>query len=660
MSGLFGKSKHTSTAAEQLSNMSIQTSGYGRCIPVVYGKNRVAANLVYYDDFRAIARTEKQKTGKGGGGSTQTNTTYTYTASVILGLCEGPVSVGRVWIDKEEYANPGKMGFTVMTGAAAQSPWTFLTSKHPDKAVGYGSTAYAARAAMDLGDNAAIKNHSFEITGFCQIANQNGDVNPADVIFDMLTHSIHGMNFPIASIDAAALNNYKAYANAAGLHVSAAIEDQKQGIEVLKNLLECTNSMALWSDGKLRILPFGDVDIGNWQASSTPQYALTVDDFLGRDDPILARRKTSADAYNSVKVKFKDRAEPLNYSENVAEASDLAMQDLYGIREASEFNADFISEKDAAQLLAQILLQKYVAIRNEYEFKLGWRYTRLEPGDLVTLTEPGLGLNNTPVRITSIEEDSEGELTVIAVDWPNGIATAVAYPAPPRDGAGGGFNMAADPGNCNTPVIFEPPGDLTGGRLQVWIGASGGDNWGGCEIHASRDNISYSLTGKITAPARHGTITTAITSLSNTIAVDLTASQGALISVLTADANNWQTLSYLDGELISYQTATLTSANRYSLSTVKRGLYSTQAKNHAANSKFMRLDDAVAVIDLERWNKGETIYLKFLSFNAFGQSLQDPALVNPITYKILGTGLTTWKAPASCAIAITDTMPITE
>ncbi|MDR1841589.1 MAG: phage tail protein, partial [Holophagales bacterium] len=357
-------------------------------------------------------------------------------------------------------------------------------------------------------------------------ASNGGDANPADVIFDMLTHPIHGMNFPPGAIDSAALADYRAYASAASLLVSAAYEEQKQGIEVIKTLLECTNAMPVWSDGKLRIVPLGDQDIkdgdGNilWQANSTPLYALNSDDFLGSDDPVRVKRNTSADAYNSVKIKFSDRA--LEYAENVVEASDLAMQDLYGIRDASEFNADCIANIDAAQKLAQIQLQKYVGIRNEYEFNLGWRYIRLEPGDLATLTEPGLGLNNTPVRITSIEED-------------------------------------------------------------------------------------------------------------------------------------------MDGELISYQTAantgTALNPNRYNLTTIKRGLFSTQAASHAVNSKFMRLDDAVAVIDLSRWNNGETIYLKFLSFNGFGQSLQDPALVNPITYKILGTGLTTWKAPTACTIAITDTMP---
>jgi hypothetical protein len=103
MAGAFGGTNTTSTAAELLTNLSVQTSGWGRCIPVVYGRARVAAHLIYYDTFMAWPHTETQRTGKGGGGSRSESTTYTYTASVILAICEGPVQIGAVWLDKERY-----------------------------------------------------------------------------------------------------------------------------------------------------------------------------------------------------------------------------------------------------------------------------------------------------------------------------------------------------------------------------------------------------------------------------------------------------------------------------------------------------------------------------------------------------------------------------
>ncbi|MCL1908971.1 MAG: phage tail protein [Holophagaceae bacterium] len=659
MGGVFGRKTRTSTAAEQLDNMCVSTSGYGRCIPVAYGKVRVAANLIFYDDFRAIPHTETTRSGKGGGGSTHTNTTYTYRAAVILAICEGPISVGVAWVDKDIYPGPASIGLTVMNGNQSQSPWPYAISK--GKGVGYGSTAYVAHSAIDLGTSGSTKNHSFEITGFCSGANIPGDANAADVIFDMLTNTVHGMGFPPEAIDS--LTDYRAYTAAAGLYLSGCYFDQRPGLEILKNLLACTNSISVWSGGKLKIVPLGDLPIGDWQPNSTPLYALTVDDFLGQDDPVQVKRKTSADAYNSVKIKFNNRN--IAYAEDIAAADDLATQDLFGVRPAPDFGADCIASEGVAQVLAQTMLQRYVGIRNEYKFKLGWRHTFLEPGDLVTLTEPGLGLNNTPVRIVSVEEDAEGELTVTAEDWPNGIATAVAYPVPLREGEGP--NAATPPGNCNPPVIFEPPPDLTGGELQAWIGTSGGDNWGGCEIWASRDNATYSLAGRIDAPARHGSLTSTLPAFNainpdngNTLAVNLSISKGELISASQLDADHWETLCYVDGEILSFRYASLTGANRYNLTSLRRGLFGTIAGAHASDTKFMRLDDAVAQIDFARWDiaaGGETIYLKFPSFNKFGQAIQGLDEVAAVPFLLKGTSFRQLTPPSGCIIAVTTSRP---
>jgi len=49
---------------------------------------------------------------------------------------------------------------------------------------------------------------------------------------------------------------------------------------------------------------------------------------------------------------------------------------------------------------------------------LGWRYSLLEPMDIVLLTDAALGLSGAAVRITQIDEDDNGELTVTAEEIP--------------------------------------------------------------------------------------------------------------------------------------------------------------------------------------------------------------------------------------------------
>ena len=64
------------------------------------------------------------------------------------------------------------------------------------------------------------------------------------------------------------------------------------------------------------------------------------------------------------------------------------------------------------------MLQRRAYVRNAYRFKLGIRYALLEPMDIVLLTDAALGLDAAPVRITGIEEDDNGELSVTAEEIP--------------------------------------------------------------------------------------------------------------------------------------------------------------------------------------------------------------------------------------------------
>src|SRR6218665_3677462 len=55
-----------------------------------------------------------------------------------------------------------------------------------------------------------------------------------------------------------------------------------------------------------------------------------------------------------------------------------------------------------------------LAKRNRYEFNLTWRHSRLRPLRLVTLTEPALDLQRTPVRILSVEEGDDRRVSIVA------------------------------------------------------------------------------------------------------------------------------------------------------------------------------------------------------------------------------------------------------
>jgi hypothetical protein len=212
--------------------------------------------------------------------------------------------------------------------------------------------------------------------------------------------------------------------------------------------------------------------------------------------------------------------------------------------------------------------------------------------------------------------------------------------------AGEGVDTLADPGDSNAPIIFEPPAALSGGALEVWIIASGGLDWGGCQVWVSSDNATYALAGTVYRGGRQGTLTAALPSHADpdgvdTLSVDLAQSEGQLLSGTLADADNFVTLCYCDGELLSYQTATLTALYQYDLTYLRRGVYGTPINAHSAGSNFARFGPNDPSLFRYRYPQnfiGQTIYLKLPAFNIFGQQLQDLATLTADTYALTGAG----------------------
>src|SRR5436309_12243610 len=93
---------------------------------------------------------------------------------------------------------------------------------------------------------------------------------------------------------------------------------------------------------------------------------------------------------------------------------------------------------------------------------------------------------------------------------PIGVGTATLYPR--QASAGAGVETMADPGDTNPPIIFEPPPALSGGDLEVWLIASGGTDWGGCQVWLSSDGNTYALAGTLYRGARQGVLTATLPS----------------------------------------------------------------------------------------------------------------------------------------------------
>jgi hypothetical protein len=379
----------------------------------------------------------------------------------------------------------------------------------------------------------------------------------------------------------------------------------------------------------------------------TPIYDLTDLDFVddkGNKDPVQAARLDPFSLPTIQRVECLSRTN--QYVATPVEARDQSQIELYGPRVGSTIQAhEICDEVNIGPIVAQAILQRLLYVRAHFTFKLSWEYSLLDPMDIVTISDANLGLSNYPVRITTIEEDDKGLLTVTAEELTVGVSTPVLYP---NSGPSGFLpNRAVATDSINAPLIYEPPSALTGGTAQIWVGASGGGNgvcdpnWGGANVWISLDDITYSQAATLTQPLRQGFLTAALPMAkgwdsADTLSVNLAESGAALSGTSVAGAQSGATRSLVDRELLSYENATLAAPNVYNLTGLQRGIYTTSGASHSSGAAFCRLDSAVVQHPLQSQYIGRTLYFKFQSFNVFGGGVE--ALSSCIAYTYVPTG----------------------
>lgn len=666
MADWFGgnKGNDTNNPTPPETALRLQSSMQGRAKPIVWGQQRIAPNLIWYDGFQAIAIIHEAPSdggGKGGvfsgGGGQQASVSYVYAVSVAMGLCEGPIeSLLTCWQSKDIGTAAG-FGFTTFVGDYAQSPWSLLSTSYPSAALAYRGLAYAAQANLQLGSSPSLANYSFEVLStFNDAIPGLPDANARDVVIDFLTNTHYGVGFPSARIDPL-MTQYSNYTLATGMVVSVALMEQSEASGFLDALTGLTNSSPRWSNGILTIVPWGDAAITangvTYTPNVTPLYDLTDDDFVADagEEPIRIHRRPKSEQLNSVKLEYLDRES--NYDPVTIEAKDQASIDTYGLRSSELRTAHCFCDADAAQQSAMLQLNReQVAV--EYRFRLPAKFILPDVEDLFTLTYAPQSLDAQAVRIVEITENPDGSLDFFCEEF-LGTASAPLYAA--QASAGNLTNTNADPGDINTPILFEPTDELSAGTLQIWGAVSGVDTtlWGGCNVYVSYDGITYQKQpGQILGPARMGELTASLPAFTenptgqtidttNTLSVDIAASGSELSSGTQADATALNTVCYVDGEYIAYQTATLTGVGLYDLDYLVRGAYGTEAimegGAHPIGAPFCRLDAGIFRVPYDQSRIGSTIYIKFQSFNVYGGGLQDLSDLSPHTYVIAGTAL---------------------
>ena len=462
---------------------------------------------------------------------------------------------------------------------------------------------------------------------------------------------------------------------AAGLRGSLIMNSQKKASDWLQDLYTVMNAAPVWSGFHLKSIPYSEVSAaGNGGLYTAPTAAgpvaqLAAADFIAAagEAPVSIQRTALADVPNLLQVQNPNRAS--DYNAVVTSQPEQGSIAVYSLRKDSPQTLDCIQDVAVARIVLGLLVRRQNYLRNTYKFKLKAKWKLLEPMDLVTLTDPQIGLNAVPVRLTSIEEDEQYQLSCEAqpflygVNAPLAVTTTMPSPFAPA--------TQDSPANVNAPVFFEPPARLANGATQLWIALSDSDpNYGGCQVYVSTDGgTSYNALGTVSGSAVTGVTITdwpaaADPDTTHDLAVDLTESQGALASYQTIDEDTFVHPCYVAGgtasipyELMTYAIATLTAPYRYTLSAsagnhLRRAVWAAPqtglGSDHPAGSRFAFVGPGASGLfefDLDARYIGLPLSFKFCAFNSFGNGLQ--SLSDVTAYAYTPTGVVVQSQPTS-------------
>ena len=116
--------------SSRLSDLTVQKSGYNEIIPILYGTNRIAGNIIWSTDIQEVQNSyiTSYKTGKGGKNVYQNNIEYYYYANIAIGICKGRVKeLKRVWADTD-LIDISKYNYRFYDGSEEQMPDSLIQS----------------------------------------------------------------------------------------------------------------------------------------------------------------------------------------------------------------------------------------------------------------------------------------------------------------------------------------------------------------------------------------------------------------------------------------------------------------------------------------------------------------------------------------------------
>jgi hypothetical protein len=555
----------------------------------------------------------------------------------VVGSVSG--SIGTAAADNP--FSSGQINFTITTGSlpfATGDHWIVTTST-TRISPSYHGLCYAVLQHLYLGTSSYVKPIAFILkrcpdplglgSTFANL--NNGDANPAEFVYELLTDVENGLGINPARINTASFITAATTLKDENLGISMQIDSQGKADEIIGDVLRHCDGViyvdpqtGLWN----MVLARADYD-----PTTIPE--VTVDDIQA--SPTFARGSWS-ETTNQVIIKYLDRN--ANYNTRSVQAQDPANISVTGeLRtQTIEFNA--ISNSATASLIASRVLKTLTYPLSKLTIKLNRKAWNWRVAGVFKMTWLPLGISDQVFRVTQIRygQLTDGTIEVDAVEDIFGLNFA-AFDAPPDSGWTNPIGAPQAPAfqkleECPLELIdpstadgiyamtIVARNDPTEKSYEVWQPVAGTDTFTN-EVGAF---CPIGLLENAYPAATPANDATGLILQLNGVGLDglvATDSGGLLVGV---------NLALIDDEIIAWEGVTLNMDGTRTLDHVVRGCYDTVPVDHRAGALVYLFSNGVGLTQLTPYAADLTVQAKFLPKNNSGTFLLSSAsYVNLVT-----------------------------
>ena len=164
---IFG-SGTTPIHGSRLASLAVQSSAYGKMIPIIYGSVRIGGNIIWSQNIaeHIVTTSSSSGGGKGGVGAvSQSSSSYSYSVTLAVAVCEGEISgILRIWADAKQL-DLSQYTIRIYTGSETQTPDSLISAiEGAANTPAYRGLAYVVFENFPLADfGNRIPNFSFEV-----------------------------------------------------------------------------------------------------------------------------------------------------------------------------------------------------------------------------------------------------------------------------------------------------------------------------------------------------------------------------------------------------------------------------------------------------------------------------------------------------------------